>query len=128
MSLRTPVAHPVKMHVYCSRASLFHSFVGDSTCCGVVSEDRCGWLGCPISVRARHNSSPFLVLEYSAPISASAIKAMTLRITLQTMWISPLSETGSVGGLLGSWDEVLRKKCPPARLRACVSNIKEVSE
>eukprot|EP00957_Ditylum_brightwellii_P017860 1344829-Ditylum_brightwellii.AAC.1 len=86
-----------------------------------------GW-GCPISVRASHSSLPFLVLEKRAPISASAADAITCHMVLHTLCTGPLRGTFDDGGLLGSVDGSMRKKCLPARLRACGSDIKEVSE
>eukprot|EP00957_Ditylum_brightwellii_P148122 11277089-Ditylum_brightwellii.AAC.1 len=63
-----------------------------------------------------------------APISASAVDAMTLRITLQTVCTGPFRVTGPCVGLEGSGEASLKKKWPPALLLACVSNIKEASE
>eukprot|EP00957_Ditylum_brightwellii_P062709 4759322-Ditylum_brightwellii.AAC.1 len=40
VSLRTPLVHPVKLHANCAHAALFYCGVDDSTCCGVVSEDK----------------------------------------------------------------------------------------
>eukprot|EP00957_Ditylum_brightwellii_P170902 13007709-Ditylum_brightwellii.AAC.1 len=45
MSLRTSVVHPVKAHVYCTCVALLYCGVDDSTCCGVIREDRGGRLG-----------------------------------------------------------------------------------
>eukprot|EP00957_Ditylum_brightwellii_P061490 4667069-Ditylum_brightwellii.AAC.1 len=81
MPLRTPVAHPVETHVNCGHASLFHFLLTIPYDVELSVMTGVGRWGCPILVRARRNSSPFLVLEYSAPISTSAVKAMPLRIT-----------------------------------------------
>eukprot|EP00957_Ditylum_brightwellii_P192382 14645985-Ditylum_brightwellii.AAC.1 len=86
-----------------------------------------GW-GCPILVRASRSFSPFLVLEKRAPISASAVDAITCCMILHTLCTGPLRGTFDDGGLLGSVDGSLRKKCLLARLRACGSDIKEASE
>eukprot|EP00957_Ditylum_brightwellii_P185724 14139932-Ditylum_brightwellii.AAC.1 len=68
------------------------------------------------------------MFEQSAPISASAVDAMTLRITLQAVCTGLFRVTGPCGGLEGSGEASLKKKWPPALLRACVSNMKEASE
>eukprot|EP00957_Ditylum_brightwellii_P101318 7720887-Ditylum_brightwellii.AAC.1 len=65
-----------------------------------------GW-GWPISSRARHNSSPFLVLTYSAPISASAALDMTLRMTSHTVCTGPFGGGGVAGCFFGSADAAL---------------------
>eukprot|EP00957_Ditylum_brightwellii_P029124 2200813-Ditylum_brightwellii.AAC.1 len=87
-----------------------------------------GGQGCPISVRVSLSSLPFLVLEKRAPISASAADAITCCMILHTLCIGPLRGTLADGGLLGSVDGSLRKKCPPVRLCACGSDMNEVSE
>eukprot|EP00957_Ditylum_brightwellii_P101598 7743225-Ditylum_brightwellii.AAC.1 len=86
-----------------------------------------GW-GCPISVRASCSSLPFLVLEKRAPISASAVDAITCLMISHTLCTGPLRGTFDAGGLVGSVDGSLRKKCLPARLCACGLDIKEASE
>eukprot|EP00957_Ditylum_brightwellii_P052651 3991677-Ditylum_brightwellii.AAC.1 len=78
-----------------------------------------GSWGWPISVIARRSSSPFLVLEKRAPISASAVDAITFRITSQMVCTGPLRVTGPCGGLEGLGEASLKKKWPPALLRAC---------
>eukprot|EP00957_Ditylum_brightwellii_P189195 14401517-Ditylum_brightwellii.AAC.1 len=66
-----------------------------------------GW-GWPISLRARHNSSPFLVLTYIAPISASAVLDMMLCMTLHTVCTGPFVSGGVTGCFSGSADAALR--------------------
>eukprot|EP00957_Ditylum_brightwellii_P175821 13387798-Ditylum_brightwellii.AAC.1 len=77
-----------------------------------------GGCGCPISSRAVRSSSPFHAFVHNAPILASAANAMTLWSSSHTLWTAPLSRVVVVPGLLVSWDRLLRKKWPPARLCA----------
>eukprot|EP00957_Ditylum_brightwellii_P088901 6769598-Ditylum_brightwellii.AAC.1 len=74
--------------------------------------------GCPISSRAVRSSSPFRAFVYNAPTSASAADAMTLWSSSHTLWTALLSGVVVVPGVLVSWGLLLRKKWPPARLRA----------
>eukprot|EP00957_Ditylum_brightwellii_P007060 534180-Ditylum_brightwellii.AAC.1 len=84
-----------------------------------------GW-GCPILVRASLSSSPFLVLEKRAPISALAADATGM--ILHTLCTGLLRGTLADGCLLWLADGSLRKKCPPAWLHACGSDMNKASE
>eukprot|EP00957_Ditylum_brightwellii_P039175 2962871-Ditylum_brightwellii.AAC.1 len=64
----------------------------------------------------------------NALTSASAVDAITLRISLQTEWTGPLRGTSSSVAVAGLAVELLQKKCPPARLRVQDSDMKEALE
>eukprot|EP00957_Ditylum_brightwellii_P029066 2195935-Ditylum_brightwellii.AAC.1 len=121
MPLCAAVSDPIEAHVDCARLVLVH--VNNPTCCRVIRHDRGGRLGCPILVRVSLSSLPFLVLEKRAPISTSVADTIICCMILHT-----LRGTLADGGLLGSADGSLRKKCPPAWLRACGSDMNKASE
>ena len=60
-----------------------------------------------------------------APTSASVAEAMTLRMMLLTMWMGPFRRGGVASGLEDGVE--LRKKMPPARERALLSERYEAS-
>eukprot|EP00957_Ditylum_brightwellii_P127886 9752420-Ditylum_brightwellii.AAC.1 len=75
----------------------------------------CGWFS---SWRAVLNSFPLRALVNKAPISASAAEAMTLQRSSQTECMGPFGGATDSSGLVGLHGQLLRKKCPPALLRA----------
>eukprot|EP00957_Ditylum_brightwellii_P054697 4143995-Ditylum_brightwellii.AAC.1 len=106
VALRISAMHPVKAHTNRACAALLYCGVDDSTCCGVVSEDRGGMLGL---THLRQGKAQFFTLSC-------------------TVCTGLLRVTGPCGGLEGSGEASLEKKCPPALLCTCVSNIKEALE
>eukprot|EP00957_Ditylum_brightwellii_P020231 1526257-Ditylum_brightwellii.AAC.1 len=60
--------------------------------------------------------------------SASAVDAITLRISSQMEWTGLLRGTSTSVAVAGLVVELLQEKCPPARLHARDSDMKEASE
>eukprot|EP00957_Ditylum_brightwellii_P059839 4542915-Ditylum_brightwellii.AAC.1 len=128
MLLCAVVFDPIEAHIDCVCLVLGYCGVDNPTCFGVIRHDQGGWLGCLILVSASLRSLPFLMLEKRSPISALATDAITYCMILHTLCTGLLSGTLADGGLLGSADGSLRKKCPPALLHACGSDMNEASE
>jgi hypothetical protein len=83
-----------------------------------------GVAGCiwPSSVSVTRVGRASCPLRNKTPILASAAEARTLPMIWHVVWTGPLRVGCSLGACFGSGGLLLKKKCPPAQLRALVAD------